>query len=246
MINFFRRIRQALLAENKFNRYLLYAVGEIVLVMIGILLALQVNTWNEGRKAKKEEIRLPREFRKDVAFSVNELDTIAKYNARSVAHLKTIQRHLIEDLPYSKVLDNAFGGLDVWHMPYLPMTSYETIKVKGIDQISNDRLKTEITKVYEFALKYLLEDNGRWEWSFNQNTTQRMMIGHIRRDPDLDSEIARPNDYEALKQNTEFGNFISVLVVLRLSHTTALNEVKEDMQELLHLLDQELKPFSDD
>ena len=50
MIKFFRKIRQRLLTENKFSKYLLYAIGEIALVMIGILLALQVNDWNETKK----------------------------------------------------------------------------------------------------------------------------------------------------------------------------------------------------
>ena len=50
MINFFRRIRQQLLSENKFSKYLLYAIGEIVLVVIGILIALQINNWNEDHK----------------------------------------------------------------------------------------------------------------------------------------------------------------------------------------------------
>lgn len=55
MINFFRKIRRQLLTENKFSRYLIYAIGEITLVMIGILLALQVNNWNETNKIKKLE-----------------------------------------------------------------------------------------------------------------------------------------------------------------------------------------------
>lgn len=50
MLKFFRSIRQRLLKENKFKNYLLYAIGETLLVMIGILLALQVNNWNERRK----------------------------------------------------------------------------------------------------------------------------------------------------------------------------------------------------
>lgn len=50
MIKFFRKIRQNLLMENKTGKYLKYAFGEIILVMIGILLALQVNNWNEDRK----------------------------------------------------------------------------------------------------------------------------------------------------------------------------------------------------
>lgn len=53
MLKFFRQIRQKQLAEGKLSRYLIYAVGEILLVMIGILLALQVNNWNESRKTKE-------------------------------------------------------------------------------------------------------------------------------------------------------------------------------------------------
>ncbi|WP_273277430.1 DUF6090 family protein [Maribacter polysiphoniae] len=54
MIKFFRRIRQQVLTENKFSKYLLYAIGEIVLVVIGILIALQINNWNEIRKDNAE------------------------------------------------------------------------------------------------------------------------------------------------------------------------------------------------
>ena len=55
MIRFFRKIRQDLLSDNKFSKYFIYAIGEIVLVMIGILLALQVNTWNKQKNDHKEE-----------------------------------------------------------------------------------------------------------------------------------------------------------------------------------------------
>ena len=53
MIKFFRRIRQQLLSENKFSKYLLYAIGEIILVVIGILIALQINNWNAQQKEKE-------------------------------------------------------------------------------------------------------------------------------------------------------------------------------------------------
>ncbi len=55
MIKFFRHIRRSLIQENKMSKYFKYAVGEIVLVMIGILLALQVNNWNENRKLRSSE-----------------------------------------------------------------------------------------------------------------------------------------------------------------------------------------------
>jgi hypothetical protein len=55
MIKFFRKIRQKMLTENKFSNYLLYAFGEILLVVIGILIALQINNWNEINKNKSTE-----------------------------------------------------------------------------------------------------------------------------------------------------------------------------------------------
>lgn len=66
MIKFFRRIRQKLLEENRFSKYLLYAIGEIILVVIGILIALQINNWNlteQDRKTEKENLlALEKEF----------------------------------------------------------------------------------------------------------------------------------------------------------------------------------------
>jgi len=240
MIKFFRRIRQKLLEENRFSKYLLYALGEIILVMIGILLALQVNNWNEGKKAKANEIKLLQELRKDVAFSVSELDTVVIYNQKTLDYLKKIQKHLDDDLPYSQVLDTAFSYLDIFYVPYLPKTTYETLKVKGIDRISNDSLKAKIIKVYDFEFQRIEDDLLAWEWSFNQNTTQRLMINNIRRSSDLIENTARPNDYEALKRNVEFGNFLSVLLVLRQGHIEALLWSRKQVEELHQMLNHEL------
>ncbi|KKO07869.1 hypothetical protein LCGC14_0052110 [marine sediment metagenome] len=54
MIKFFRKIRQKMLTENKFSKYLIFAIGEIILVVIGILIALQINNANEKQKAQGE------------------------------------------------------------------------------------------------------------------------------------------------------------------------------------------------
>ena len=59
MIKFFRSIRQRLVVENRFSKYLLYAIGEIVLVVIGILIALQINNWNQQRIEDSKELELP-------------------------------------------------------------------------------------------------------------------------------------------------------------------------------------------
>jgi hypothetical protein len=71
MIKFFRKIRQRLLSENKFSKYLLYAIGEIFLVVLGILIALQINTWNENRK---QQIKLQQIYHEILADLKRERD----------------------------------------------------------------------------------------------------------------------------------------------------------------------------
>ncbi len=67
MIKIFRKIRQRLLTEGNLKRYLIYAIGEILLVVIGILIALQINTWNEWRKDRIKEENILHDL-------VNEID----------------------------------------------------------------------------------------------------------------------------------------------------------------------------
>ncbi|WP_242095170.1 DUF6090 family protein [Aestuariivivens sediminicola] len=73
MIKFFRNIRQQLLSRNRFSKYLLYAIGEIVLVVVGILIALQVNNWNEQRKRHKLKDVYKRALIEDLEKDVNQL-----------------------------------------------------------------------------------------------------------------------------------------------------------------------------
>ena len=80
MIKFFRKIRQRLLSENKFSKYLIYATGEIVLVVIGILIALQINNWNEQRKERKLEVQIYTELKSDLLQTRNDInEAISKH-----------------------------------------------------------------------------------------------------------------------------------------------------------------------
>ncbi len=78
MIKFFRKIRQKLISQNRFSKYLLYAVGEIVLVMIGILLALQVNNWNEQQKVKLHELNILNKLNEDLKANLLEVESIKR------------------------------------------------------------------------------------------------------------------------------------------------------------------------
>lgn len=74
MIKFFGKIRKQLLTENKFRRYLLYAIGEIFLVVIGILIALQINTWNGKKIERKREANFLEKLKNQIGSNIAELN----------------------------------------------------------------------------------------------------------------------------------------------------------------------------
>jgi len=74
MIKFFRHIRQKLLSENKVSKYLIYAIGEIILVVIGILIALQINNWNEEKKQRIQEIETLKNVKTDFINIIEECE----------------------------------------------------------------------------------------------------------------------------------------------------------------------------
>lgn len=73
MIKFFRKIRQKLLSENNFSRYLFYAIGEIILVVIGILIAIQLDDFNEQRKEHNRELSFLQKLKDDIQLDIQDL-----------------------------------------------------------------------------------------------------------------------------------------------------------------------------
>ena len=88
MIKFFRHIRKSLLNENKTSRYLKYAVGEIVLVVLGILIALQINKWNEYRTERNSEQKVLRAIYSDFEFNKVEILENIKETEQTVTGTK--------------------------------------------------------------------------------------------------------------------------------------------------------------
>ena len=74
MIKFFRKIRQNLLSEGKTGKYFKYAIGEIILVVIGILIALQINNWNEQRKDRTKELIVLKQLQEDYQANLIQLE----------------------------------------------------------------------------------------------------------------------------------------------------------------------------
>ena len=89
MIKFFRKIRQNLLLEGKTGKYFKYAIGEIILVVIGILIALSINNWNDNRKNRISERKLLDNIHSDFVQNKIQFDTVKAINYRNLATLNS-------------------------------------------------------------------------------------------------------------------------------------------------------------
>ena len=90
MIKFFRKIRQNLIMENKTSKYFKYAIGEIILVVIGILIALQINTWNQNRIDKNVEDEVIAHLHRDFIENKKTLDEFVVANQEEMNALTTL------------------------------------------------------------------------------------------------------------------------------------------------------------
>ncbi|MFC3879766.1 DUF6090 family protein [Algoriphagus namhaensis] len=160
MISFFRKIRQKLLDQNQVTRYLIYALGEILLVVIGILIALQVNNWNETQKNKATEQKLLGELRDDLSATLEDLKTDIVIASDHLTLVDSIYSSLyLAEEPAADVT------IDFWFLYkrgslFAKISSYESIKNAGIDLIRDDALRIQVTNFYEMNLMRIVNLEG--------------------------------------------------------------------------------------
>lgn len=167
MIPLFRNLRQKVLAGNQFSKYMLYAIGEIVLVVIGILIALQVNTWNELRLQKQEEIKTLRSLHSEFR------DNLAKFDENFGNQI--IRDSIVKSLLKPEIVDAPFETLDSliyylgWNYKFNPSEGiYNTIINSGkIEIISNDSLKNALSNFNNFLVDFEEEEIGANNYGTN-------------------------------------------------------------------------------
>ncbi|MFD2917938.1 DUF6090 family protein [Psychroserpens luteus] len=169
MITLFRRLRQRLLSENKFSKYLIYAIGEIILVVIGILIALQINNWNENRKLQQKEVQILKEIRSDLFQTKKDIFRTVEYHKKLVSQTQFLLNAIYNKVSYSDSIYRAFAdsGYDSKIIP--KSSSFENLKTIGLNAISNDSLRTAITTIFQLSFSRLTndfqEDNSEFDIS---------------------------------------------------------------------------------
>lgn len=150
----FRKVRKGLLSESRFSKYLLYAVGEITLVVLGILIALQINSWHQNSLLRKAELKTLKSIYESVKINLTELDLILEAQIR---RNRSLQEVLFYDVSSRQLtyLDSLITT-NVENHTFDPSTGiYNSIINSGkIELITNDSLKNRISKLYDQVRDY--------------------------------------------------------------------------------------------
>jgi len=186
MIKVFRKIRQHMLTENKFSKYFLYAIGEIVLVMIGILLALQVNNWNEDRKQIISEKKFISGIKKDLKQDQSYMNLIINIGEIKVEVFNILNNELSELYANDKSkLDSLLQMFFIDNRTFYPISGTFQSAISGneINKFKNKKVISELVKLYNSEYKRLI-DNGnildeRFEFILKKYTQTRRK-GHFR------------------------------------------------------------------
>lgn len=151
MLKFFRKYRQKLLAAGRLSKYLLYAIGEIILVVIGILIALQINNWNEERKESITERLVLEDLRDNIGRNTQLIESTLEIFDQIDKSTHIVKTVFNTKSPYSDSLSFHFSQ-SVRHGGFilrLNADGYESFKNVGFGIIRNEKLKDEILSLFE-------------------------------------------------------------------------------------------------
>lgn len=220
MVKLFRRIRRKILSEGRLRKYFIYAFGEIFLIVIGILIALQLNNSNEVRKIRIDEVNILKDLNKGLQIDLSMVDYNIERHSRAIYSGEIILDFLNKKTNYSDSLSIHFAGIHYYTNFMYGRGAYESLKSKGFEIISNKNLRYEIIQLYETSYAIikdndiqLTEDIFHIKRNFNQDHFDKFQLF----EPNIPSGIIYagemiPTNANELQNNVQYKYFINSLI----------------------------------
>ena len=263
MIEFFRKFRRGLLAEKRFGKYFIYAIGEIVLVMVGILLALQVNNWNQNIQNKRQEKQILTQLLEEYKNNLEQLNSkIFIRDEIITASIKlldysNLDNELISSDSVNRYLSRTItrptfdpelsvsNGLTNSGSLYL-LTNQELRKLVSAFPSSLTELREEeiitVNWVEERFYPFLIEHYqiGRLNVEFLDDEKFREKVTQIKfkKQKSL-KELFEKSDPTELLQHQDFEDYLSLLIVNTKYTNDQSNGVKNKIEKIIAMIEEE-------
>jgi hypothetical protein len=256
MIKFFRKIRYDLMVKNKTGKYLKYAVGEIVLVMIGILLALQVNNWNENLKEIEQEKFILEKLKVDINSDLELISYQIDKANRFIGQYKFCVEVILgeKQTTYEEFIENLSSILTIIAFDQNRTTFNNIVSSGRIEFLRNQVLTDSI-------IKYFNSNSIRWDTSLRDYTRNiiapfLLKFDHIPQPPQTSyrkkateqfTNIDISNSKIPTRTIEDYRNEVFILNILRNKiysmegQKMGYNNLKKVMHQLLNQIDTELE-----
>lgn len=251
MLQFFRRIRRKLLKEGNFKRYLIYAIGEILLVVIGILIALQINNLNQVQKTKNIEQTYLELLKKEFSYNLEEVVQVMKTNEIYADKALEISKHTGPDKP--QLTEEEFGSLlfgairtEVQYRPSNGVLD-EIINSGKLGIFSNQPLRTALSSWggIIFKIRFQEQELTRRRYRLfdimnSKGNSRKAFFNAYGEMFDIKKSRFEEGNLDLLK-SVEFENLLFVfLVTSRFSNEGYYSSLKEEIEKILQLIEADL------
>jgi hypothetical protein len=191
-----------MIKENRVSKYLLYAIGEIALVMIGILLALQVNNWNNERKQTNHEQKILKELLLNLRMDSLDHASNRDWSLNAGAAAGYIVDGLEGRVQWQDSMSLHYGQILTHGVATLNTSAYDNLKSIGFDLISNDSIRIALTKLYSLDITRLLKLEKEFLSDDQVHNILPVVLKRLHiNEPWWNST---PHDYETLMDDLEF------------------------------------------
>jgi hypothetical protein len=250
MIKFFRRIRQDLLSEGKTSKYFKYAIGEIILVMIGILLAVQVNNWNIDRANSILEQKYLNNVKLDLQKDLASLDYQLNFRRKKYLGIEKLITQIkgapIDDL--AELSYNVFNSLMEDRFTPINTTYTELASSGNLNLISNDSIKTlllELQGLYKhnnFAIEHELYDYREYisKPIFKFTNTDQLFPVYFGEKSIEEQEITKET-FKELFNSPEYKNGLTVTNSITKDFIEIYETIQSKSKRIIELINLELK-----
>lgn len=233
-MKFFRTIRQKLIATGNLKRYLLYAIGEILIVAIGILIAIQLNNWNLTRIQNKVERKTYQHIKRQIVDDLIELSEVVKINTHFINQFEKANKYIlsenhnaIDTLAYIAMNLSQFSDFHSSGNIYETLVNSGDIKLLKNDSISGNLQKLEMT--YNFINR--LEDI-HWELIINEvSPTLKGVINYST------FQVLKPDNLYSVELQNIFFECINLMKIKDNVYKQAVNEIND----IIDLVSEELE-----
>ncbi len=266
MIKFFKKVRQNLIQQNRTGTYLKYAIGEIALVMVGILLALQVSNWNQDVQKEKLEIKLLGKLQEDLSNMYGDVaNDLRTMELGDRSHFRILD-YTQKDQVYRDSMCFDFHWLAKDEYIYPVTSTYDVIKREGLNIVKNDSIRRGIQLAFENIFPRLVRTNAfypnieeffstYYQQNFTPNTDENLIFkedfyGYTQTFPYKKKVNGKtytiaigyvPENFTKLKKDEEFSMLMRQAYSYRTYKINRYKSAKYVIEELQKLIDKELK-----